>query len=450
MEIPIEYRGKYFYHFTHFENLESIVKNGFLSTNEKNRRNIKHTDIANENIQNRRSEMDITCFPYGKVHDYVPFYLATTNPMLLSITNRKNIDQPFLIFFAIPIEKITEENVIFTNASANTNQPPNFFNSPDDLKKLDWAAINKTKWGCFDDNEKHKRMAEVLIYKEVPLDWIHSIIVWSDSFKQCTINIFTKNKKKVPNVTFSPFKCRHFYFTKFQLKRNNETLVTGPYFLKYKFENTINKIINNRKPIRDSKPRFKNIDNAIQKLKDDFCSIPELEEIFELNTDNKIHSDNVSDHTKKVVTNLSGVKYYEELSEEDKQIVLISAYFHDIGKGPKSKWEDGIQYAYPDHPADGLEMLERILSEDFEEMTVYQIRKICLLVGYHDLIGDILEKERSKKELIDLNINGKELNMLASLTIADVSAINFMWNLTIGLKINNFVQEITEKLCLYD
>jgi len=447
MEIPAEYKGKYFYHFTHIENLDSIVKNGFICTNEKDKNGIKHKNVAYESIQHRRSEMDVTCSPHGKVHDYVPFYFATTNPMLLSITNRKNIDQPFLIYFAISIEKLLEDNVVFTDASANTIQPPNFYNSVNDLSKLDWSAINKTQWGSIDDNERHKRMSEVLIYKEVPLDWIDTIIVWNKHFKDETIKIFQENGKELPNISFSPFKWRHFYFTKFQFDRNNETLVTGPYFLKNLMNRTEKEIFEKRAINAGVEKRFKNISDALKVLKDDFCAIPELAGIYELKTDNRIHTDNVSDHTKQVVSNLlpNKNKYFDNLTDKDKEIVLLSAYLHDIGKGPKSKWKNGIQYVYPDHPADGLTMLGRIMIEDFEELSNDQIKKICLLVGYHDLIGDILEKDRSTEELINLDLNSNELNMLVALTIADVTAINFMWALSINSKLSNFVAELEMK-----
>jgi len=189
--------------------------------------------------------------------------------------------------------------------------------------------------------------------------------------------------------------------------------------------------------------RFKNISDALKVLKDDFCAIPELAGIYELKTDNRIHDNNVSDHTKQVVSNLIPKnKYFDNLTDGDKEIILLSAYLHDIGKGPKSKWKNGIQYVYPDHPADGLSMLGRIMIEDFEELSNDQIKKICLLVGYHDLIGDILEKDRSTEELINLEINSNELNMLVALTIADVTAINFMWAISINSKISNFVAEL--------
>lgn len=446
MTIPAEFKGKYFYHFTHIENLESIVKNGFLSTNEKESKGLKHTNIAYESIQHRRSEMDVTCAPNGKVHDYVPFYFASTNPMLLSITNRKNIDQPFLIFFAISIDKILDSNVVYTDASANTAEPPNFYNSPNDLDKLDWTAIDKTKWGSANDDERHKRMAEALVYKNVPLDWIDRIIVWNEDFKKETIRIFKENNKAIPKVGFSPFNWRHFYFTKFHLNRGNETLVTGPYFLKNQLKKTIKQVQENRETFDHSTSKFLSLDDALAKLETDFSLIPELEGIFELETDNSVHNDNVSDHTKKVVENLKGEKYYEGLSKDDRKIVLLSAYLHDIGKGPKSKWKNGIQSAYPDHPADGLAMLKRILSEDFQEISKNQIEKICLLVGYHDLVGEIIGKGRSKQELFDLKIDVNDLNMLIAISIADVSAINLIWKLRMNSELSTFVEDIIEKI----
>lgn len=67
--------------------------------------------------------MSVPVGPGGVVHDYVPFYFASTNKMLLSLLNRKVVDQPYIVFLAVPIEKLLEENVVFTDASANTNIP---------------------------------------------------------------------------------------------------------------------------------------------------------------------------------------------------------------------------------------------------------------------------------------------------------------------------------------
>lgn len=51
MAIPDIHKGKYIFHFTDARNLDSIIKNGLLCTNEKNKQGIKHQNIANQTIQ---------------------------------------------------------------------------------------------------------------------------------------------------------------------------------------------------------------------------------------------------------------------------------------------------------------------------------------------------------------------------------------------------------------
>lgn len=92
MSIPSEHRSRYVYHMTHLENLESILQNGLLSTNEKTRLGIKHRNIANQSIQNRRTAMSVPCGPQGTIHDYIPFYFSPREPMLLRLLNSKNVD----------------------------------------------------------------------------------------------------------------------------------------------------------------------------------------------------------------------------------------------------------------------------------------------------------------------------------------------------------------------
>ncbi|WP_066297937.1 type II toxin-antitoxin system toxin DNA ADP-ribosyl transferase DarT [Bacillus sp. FJAT-29937] len=447
MKIPQKYKGRYFYHFTHIDNIESIVKHGLLSTNEKERISVEHVDLANEDIQLRRSQMDVPCEPYGKIHDYVPFYFATVNPMLLGVLNRKNIDQPLVVFIAISIEKLLNGNVVFTDASANTLVHPNFYSNPEDLDNLKWDLIDSNKWNRGTDNELHSRMAEVLIHKKVPIEWIDSYVVFNNICKKEIKKVYEDYGLQTPTISHQPFNDRYFFFTKFFMKdRERETLVTGPIFLRNEFKEVIKNIKEKRKNEESKQSAFQDINDALLKIKKDFCILKELEDIFELETDNKVHSDNVSDHTLQVVSNLEDNKYYRSLSESDKKLVKLSAYLHDIGKGPKSKWKKGIQAAYPDHPADSIPMLERILVEEFKTMSKYEIRKICLLVIYHDIIGDILANGRSEKELLSLKIDENELNMLIAISIADISAITPFWTRNIEVKLPSFIKKISKEI----
>jgi putative nucleotidyltransferase with HDIG domain len=443
MDIPAKYKGKYFYHFTHLENIESILENGLLSTNKKIERKIAHVDLANENIQLRRSEMEVPCEPKGTIHDYVPFYFTSRNPMLLGVLNRKNIDQPLVVYIAVSIEKIVEDNVIFTDASANTTIPPNFYTNPDDLKHLSWDLINSRKWSEKDKNNLHKRMAEVLIMGNMPISWIDAYYVYNEMAKDEIEKLYEKHGIEKPKILYNPL----FYYTKFYFEdRSKETLITGPYFMEHYFIKTQKKVKKKREKAENKEYTFENINDAISKIENNFCVIPELNDIFELNTDNKVHTQNVSEHTIQVVENLDKSIYFKDLSGSDKELVKLSAYLHDIGKGPKSKWENEIQQAYPDHPADAVPMIKRILIEEFKEISEYEIRVICLLVFYHDLIGDILERGRSEKELLKLNINENELNMLIAITLADVRAINSGWLMNLQLKLPNFVARIKKEI----
>ena len=173
-----------------------------------------------------------------------------------------------------------------------------------------------------------------------------------------------------------------------------------------------------------------------------------MADTFELETDNTVHGENVSDHTLRVVNTLKELKEYNDLDKINQDILNLAAYLHDIGKGPKSKWSwnKGIQKAYPDHPADAVPMLKRILVEEFEILSKEEIRKICLLVVYHDLVGDIIGKGRDIQQIMDLIKDEDELDLLIALSIADVESINKTWMHQIRIGLTNFKKKVIAEL----
>lgn len=448
MNIPKAYQGRFFYHFTHADNIDSIVKYGLLSTNMKKKYGIDHHNIANPNIQERRSEMIVDIGPGGVVHDYVPFYFTSKNPMLLSLLYSKNVDQQYIIFIAVSIDKIVESNVVFTDASANTIIPPHFYNNPNDLDKVHWNLIDSNKVANLGDDDRHFKMAEVLVHRRVPIEWIDSYIVWNKESKKIVKKSYINAELEVPRINYEPFKNKYyFYFSKFCFKgRENESLVTGPTYLKAKYYNALNTIYENRESGSWRNAKFQDLDDILEKIKNDFCILPELTGIKDLKTDNKVHYQTVSDHTFLVVNNLSKSMFYNQLGHHKKKIVKFAAYLHDIGKGPKSKWEDGIQKAYPDHPADAIPMLVRILSEEIKNITFKDIQNICVLVVYHDLLGDIFGKGRDKQELIKLDLKYDTLLMLATLSEADIRALNSEWHLNYIKNISPLLSDIVRRI----
>ena len=130
-------------------------------------------------------------------------------------------------------------------------------------------------------------------------------------------------------------------------------------------------------------------------------------------------------------------------SEEKKSILLLAAYLHDMGKGPKKKWKEGkMTRAYPDHPVDAIPMLARILTEEIESLSEDEIRLVCMLVVYHDIVGDCIEKEREKKQVAELIECEDDLEMLFALSCADSKAICGLWGIDIQSSKTSFAKQI--------
>jgi hypothetical protein len=422
MEIPFPYRDLYAYHFTHLDNLDSIVRNGLLATNNKNARSISHRNVASSSIQRRRHNMEVPCGPGGTIHDYVPFYFCTVNPMFLSVLNTRNVDQQFMVFLCIPIAVLLEEGSVFTNASANTNIPPDFYEDPAQLGELDWAAINSRKWKDGSDKERQRRMAELLIYDHVDIAEIQHIVVWNNDFGEEVKKIFDDNGKPAPSLGIEPFNWKYFYFTKFQSDKPTQSLVTGPFFFKEKFEETVQQILENRGTEPAPTFPFHDIGEALAAIKEDFGSIAEMAEIWGLKVWQLDHQYVVSEHTQDLVDNLKRDAFYKRCEKADRDVLLLSAYLHGIGKAPVAGSSGNTHQVFTDYPLDSMEKLVRLLSEEIEVLSDEEVRKICLLVGYHDLVTDIILRHRDKKQLFDLIQDTTELDMLIAISVAGIPA----------------------------
>lgn len=428
--IPAQHAWRYFFHMTDIQNLESIITHGLLSTNKKNELGIKHVNIANMSIQNRRATMDVPCGQKGKVHDYAPFYFSSLNPMLLGVLNKKNQDQPFLIFLCLKISKLETLSAVFTDASANTVEPPHFFDNAADLDKLSWELIDSKKWSYAEENERHKKMAEALIYEKVDFSQVDCIVVYNEGVKKHVEEILKKADVKGVRVIYYDelvgFKY-NFYYTKFFIKgREKETLISGPYFLRRNTEDGIKKVIENRKTYKGD-CTYNNIEALVSAIDGKFDCIKELAGIYDLQSNNPMHPETVSLHTQTVVCNIKDTAFYKHADSHSKKVLELVAYLHDIGKGPKEKWSDGKQPVYPDHPSDAIPMVCRILTEEVRDMSDEDVRTILLLVAYHDILGDCMFCGRDVEQVVKVIKSEVELDMLFAISEADICSIRSEW-----------------------
>lgn len=446
MAIANNYKNKYIFHFTDIRNLDSIIKNGLLCTNIKNKNGITHRNIANTNIQNRRATMKVPVGPKGKVHDFVPFYFSSINPMLLKKLNEKNVDQPLIVYLCVKIDRLDKDDAVFTDTSANTAVSPKFYDDIKDLDKLDWNLIENKKWKMPDDESRHKKMAEALIHNRIGIEEVDAIVVYNNQVKEKVERIFTNNGIKNPDILLlfdQKIKNYSFYYTKFFFNdRQHETLVHGPLLLRCMYRKLINDIKSARQEKKETYP-YKSIKELVNALDKDFSVLPELKEVMGLQQNYAPHNDTVDEHTKKVVDEMRRLNYYKGTSDERKNVLLLAAYLHDMGKGPKSKWSNTpMNRPYLDHPADAIPMLKRILVEEIENLSDEEIRQICMLVVYHDIIGDCLKKDREKQQVIEVIKNEDDLDMLFAISCADVKAIYDPWGLELIEGKKSFKEEI--------
>lgn len=425
MTIPAVHVNRSIYHFTHIDNLPGLLQTGFLAHNHPDFPVSSHRSVAAQGIQCRRADMEVTCGPGGFVHDYVPLYFWSVSPMLLGVINKKNVDQMDILYFEFPIALINRAGVVFTDASANTNIAPNFFSDPDDLVRLNWAEIDSLKWKSANDILRHQRMAEVLVCNHLPLQSAQRVIVWNDSIKRKVQELVADAGVSFPVIGFESTTRRH-WFNNF-MEGSRSSLVMGPREIAMHYQYACEQI--REKTEKNGDLPYETPKKLLEALRQNFGCLPQTAELVGLKSDNYIHSQTIEEHTLEVVEKLKTLREFEILSSGDQNRIELAAFLHDVGKGPKARWaaNGGIQKVDPDHPVRGLSMVVEILNERVKKVRQENAELILKLVCYHDLVGDVLGKERDEQQIKDVAKNEQELKMLFALGKADATSLVEWW-----------------------
>ncbi len=431
MPVPVAHADRYVYHSTHLLNLGGVLEHGILSYNEQRQRGLEHHSIAAHSIQERRARMRVTAGPGGVVHDYVPLYFTKLSPMLLKVVLSKNVDQFLLLHFAFPIALLERDSVVFTDAAANSATPPSFFSTTSDLDRLPWNAIDLRTWGSKLNGAdvKHERMAEALVHRRLDPADASFIVVWNDSIQKEVEKVYAQAGVGAPTLRFGGYDENHT-FTHFRKGLPEDMLrksiACGPMRTHHRFEEvlTADAAVQAR-----PQPRFASVADLLSAFRSAGLSVlPETAELIDLESENEVHKHDVDTHTLRVVEVLRGSARFAALPQSDQNLVELAAYLHDIGKGPKSRWSgcSGKQQMDANHPIRSAEMLPRILLEEIH-LDPATTRVLCKLLCYHDLVGDIIGKDRQRRQLVDVAETERDLDLLIALGEADMGSVAASW-----------------------
>lgn len=200
------------YHFTHINNLPSIIKHGLLADAE----NPSYTCVGDTSIKSSRMRKPcpIPQDSAATVGNFVPFYFAPRSPMLNKISHGNvagyTEGQAPLIYLVSTDTRLLEHCLCCaTNQNAATNLAIFFVHTLEYRKAIDWELMRATWWNDTQDdpNRKARRMAEFLVYKNVPLHLITEIGVISQTRQREVACILRQTRADIP-VTVQ----RHWYY----------------------------------------------------------------------------------------------------------------------------------------------------------------------------------------------------------------------------------------------
>ena len=370
--------------------------------------------------------MVVTCAPGGCVHDYVPLYFGSVSPMLLGVINAKNVDQSDILYFEFPIDLLDRPDVIFTDASANTVVPPNFFSDPTDLDRLNWAEIDSKKWSSANEILRHQRMAELLVHTQLPIMAAARCVVWNNDVKAAVDAIVEAAGTLFPPIEMQD-PARYHWFLDFQNQKRS-SLVTGPRGIAQTYS-AASKYLTEHRGQHAATAKFPNLKALLDGLRANFGCTSHTAELVGLKSANGVHKRTVDVHTQEVVAQLKSLPRFKALALSARDVVELAAYLHDIGKGPRSRWDNnnGLQKVDPNHPVGAMPMMAEILTQDVADLRQSDGDSLMKLVCYHDLVGDVLGRGRDEQQIVDVIDSREELDMLFALGQADATVLVETW-----------------------
>lgn len=198
---------------THLNNLPFILKNG-LHCPESIIQDPDFVSIGFPTLVDYRKDRIVPVAPGGTLSAYIPFYFWYRSPMLYVIHKGNDPEviqtpQEEIIYLVTDIDTLNSLGCkyVFTDRHAKLDYAK-FYQSPADLKRLNWEFIKTDEWGRqFGSEQKEMKQAEFLVYQYVPSKAILGIAVLDAKAQELVYQHLKKNGTEIP-VKIKP----KFYF----------------------------------------------------------------------------------------------------------------------------------------------------------------------------------------------------------------------------------------------
>lgn len=195
------------YYMTSIKNLPSILQNGILSHRRIGKLSANHTDVSNQEVQQRRAWKNIERVEENKppknLHSFAPLYLNPHNAMMFVL--RSKHDE--LCVIRVRKEILDRRNAILSNRNAAIDRVTFFTPSAFQLSGSEVEYISSSIGYSKNDSEsqredrKQTRQAEALIPYNIQSEYFIGFFVSNDVTKQKVESILSTAGKNLPIAT---------------------------------------------------------------------------------------------------------------------------------------------------------------------------------------------------------------------------------------------------------
>lgn len=181
-------QGKLLYHLTKLSNIDSIIEHGLVSRKYIKERKVGFSDIADQEIISKRTELGLD--------EYTPFHFHPYSSFDVAVKSRYAHEEFIYICIKRDLARFNKFKVL-TRHPLNDEKHFQLYDYDEGIEKIDWVTMHVR--GTEDPYTKGVKMAECLTPLIIPAQHFHCIYVKNENTKT-----IVTNKLKAKGIATNP------------------------------------------------------------------------------------------------------------------------------------------------------------------------------------------------------------------------------------------------------